>query len=131
MGTDDRSSQLVGDFFFPARILDTTDCASCYGQNEAVKLSILLAAKFGHLEARMIAYTIFDNAYFPNAIKLKFKKLRENIRVKIIDKARSGNIKSIELLLDPVLSFGDSAYINHHCGCVEAYIARDVNSTND
>ncbi len=125
-GTDDRFSQLVGDFFFPARILDTTDCASCYEQNEAVKLSILLAAKFGHLEARMIAYTIFDNAYFSNGTKLKFKELRENIRDEIIDKAGSGNIKATELLLDPVLSFGDSAYINHHCECVEAYIARDA-----
>lgn len=121
---DEKVSHLAGHFFFPAHILDRTS-ASYYEQNEAVKLSILLSAKFGYLEARMIAATIFDDARFSSNIRARFKELRDSIRLEIEHKTQNGHFLAIGLILDPIVST-DQVYIRQHIGDVATYVAQDV-----
>ena len=125
---DSRSSQLLGVFFFPADILDSTACTSYYEHNEAVKLSILIAAKFKHLEARMIASTIFNDSRYSPEIKIKFEELHKNVHLEIEDKAQAGDCESVELLLDSVLSRGAPLYIAKYLDLVETYVAQGVSS---
>ena len=122
--TDTNFTPLAGYFFFPAQILDITSCASYHEQNEAIKLSILLAAKFGHLEARMIAFTIFDDARFSTPIRARFKELQNQCKEEIIQKSYNGHPQAIELLLDPILSLGKNDYISQHIAYVEAYTSQ-------
>lgn len=123
---DSRSSQLLGFFFFPAGILNTTACTSYYEHNEAVKLSILIAAKFKHIEARMIASTIFNDSRFSPEINTKFEELHKSVQSEIEDKAQAEDREAVELVLDSVLSKGNRSYIEKYLNIVETYVSQDV-----